>query len=288
MTNRHRPSKKVATLGLIVAMAIVGGTGFVASGTTISFFAAEPETATVTAPAQVVNDSTASSSKAVQFKVASTGGGVCNNPFANTSVARGDINIPGGKYQVRNEAWGDQIGPQTIYACSEQSWYVMSQQPSGGDGTAVQSYPDSLYDFSSSNKTVAQYNSITSTFAEQYTTQGNWDAGYDTWLNNWGKEVMFWNEWTGGQGYWATQAKTAVTLNGVPYHFINNGGEMIFVRDTQVKSGSVDILAGYKWLVTQGLLSNSDVPTQIEYGVEICSTVGNQRFDTTGFTVNLN
>jgi hypothetical protein len=98
---------------------------------------------------------------------------------------------------------------------------------------------------------------------------------------------MIWNEWNGGPGFWATQAKTAVTLGGVPYHFYNNGGELMFFRDTQVKTGSVDILAAYQWLITKNLVKTTDVPTQIEYGVEICSTVGTQRFDTTGFTVSL-
>jgi hypothetical protein len=241
-----------------------------------------------TTNAALVSDTTASAGSAVKFNAAAsggTGGGVCNNPFASTSVARGDINIgTNGLFQVRNEAWGGSHGPQTIYACNEQSWYVTSNQPDAGG--AVQTYPDSLYSISGS-KTVAQYTSITSTFAEEYQHQGNWNAAYDLWLNDWSIEVMIWNEWNGGPGYWATQAKTAVTLNGVPYHFYNNGGELMFFRDTQVKSGSVDILAAWQWLVTKNLVKTTDVPTQIEYGVEICSTVGTQRFDTTGFTVDL-
>jgi len=212
------------------------------------------------------------------------GGGICTNPFASTSVARGDINIGTGPFQVRNEAWNDTHGPQTIYACSEQSWYVTSNQPDNGG--AVETYPDSLYSISGS-KTIAQYTSITSTFSEAYPAQGDWNAAYDNWMNNFSKEVMIWNEWNGSPGYWPTQAKTAVSLGGVPYHFYNNGGELMFFRDSPVKSGSVDILAAYKWLVSQNLLSSSDVPTQIEYGLEICATVGTQRFDTTGFTVSL-
>ena len=214
-----------------------------------------------------------------------TGGGVCNNPFANTSVDRGDIAIPGTQFSVRNEAWNGSHGPQTIYACTEQSWYVMSNQPNLGG--AVETYPDSLYSISG-NKTIAQYTSITSTFAEQYTHTGDWNAAYDNWMNNFSKEVMIWNEWNGGPGFWPTQATTAVSLGGVPYHFYANGSELMFFRDNQVKSGSVDILAAYKWLITQNLLKSTDVPTQIEYGVEICGTAGTtQRFDTTGFTVSL-
>jgi hypothetical protein len=213
-------------------------------------------------------------------------GATCTAPFASTSVDRGDINIgTNGLFQVRNEAWNPDHGPQTIYACSEQSWYVMSNQPNLGG--AVETYPDSLYSISGS-KTIAQYTSITSTFGEAYQKQGDWNAAYDLWMNNFSKEVMIWNEWNGGPGFWPTQAKTAVSLGGVPYHFYANGSELMFFRDTQVKSGSVDILSAYKWLITQGLLKSTDVPTQIEYGVEICGTNGvTQRFDTTAFTVNL-
>jgi hypothetical protein len=185
---------------------------------------------------------------------------------------------------VRNEAWNGTHGPQTIYACNAGSWYVTSNQ-TDHDG-AVQTYPDTLYNIKQS-KPLSQYTSITSTFAEQYPAQGSWNAGYDIWMNNWNQEVMIWNEWNGSPGYWPTQAKTAVSLGGVPYHFYKNGDELMFFRDAQVKSGSADILAALKWLVTQNILKATDVPTQIEYGVEICSTVGTQTFPTTGVTVSL-
>jgi hypothetical protein len=106
------------------------------------------------------------------------------------------------------------------------------------------------------------------------------------WLNNWGTEIMVWNEWTGTQTYWSNQG-TAVTLGGVPYHFINLGDEYIFTRDTMVKSGSVDLLAAMKYLVSKGLVKGTDVPTQLEYGVEICSTSGTQTFPLTGLTFSL-
>jgi hypothetical protein len=50
----------------------------------------------------------------------------------------------------------------------------------------------------------------------------------------------------------------------------------------------VDILAAWKWLLSMNYLKATDIPTDIEYGVEICATNGTQRFDTTDFTVNLN
>ena len=54
-----------------------------------------------------------------------------------------------------------------------------------------------------------------------------------------------------------------------------------------VKSGSVDILAALQVLEAEGYVQPTDVPTQFEYGVEICSTVGAETFPLTGLTYNL-
>jgi hypothetical protein len=80
---------------------------------------------------------------------------------------------------------------------------------------------------------------------------------------------------------------TPVTLGGVPYHFMNNG-VLVFTRDTMVKSGSVDILAAFKYLVSVGLLKTTDIPMQLEYGVEICSTNGTESFPMNGVTFTIN
>jgi hypothetical protein len=98
---------------------------------------------------------------------------------------------------------------------------------------------------------------------------------------------MIWNQWAGGQGYWPGQAKISLTLGGVPYTFYRNGSELMFFRQTQVTSGSVDILAAFQWLVTNGYVLATDVPTQLEYGTEVASTVGAETFATTGLTFSL-
>ncbi len=171
------------------------------------------------------------------------------------------------------------------------SWYAVSNQTDVQG--QVETYPDTEYDVGGRNngtptKTIAQYKSIASTFSEDFPSAGSWDAAYDLWLNNWSTEIMIWNEWTGTQLYWPPAGAQAVTLDGVPYHFYNNGGELMFFRDAMVKSGSVDILAAMNWLVSQGLVQSTDVPTQLEYGVEIVSTSGSDTFPLTGLTFNLN
>ena len=160
---------------------------------------------------------------------------------------------------------------------------------------------------------ISGYSTIGSTFSESYPTTGDsFDAAYDLWLNNWSTETMIWNQWGGDQNFWGQCAEPgpdqndcvgaggaqsdslAVTLDGVAYHFLALGPdtangtpipctaanqsqcEYIFFRDNQVASGSVDILAAYNWMVSQGFISASSVPTQLEYGVEIVGTTGTQ------------
>jgi hypothetical protein len=176
-----------------------------------------------------------------------------------------------------------------LNVCSQSRWYAVSDQPNHAG--AVETYPDTEYDVGGrstpSSKPISQFNSITSTFSEAYPSAGSWDAAYDLWLNNWSIEIMIWNQWAGAQAYWPGVATQALTLDGVPYRFYNNGGEMMFFRGSQTTSGSVDILAAFRWLVSKGYVSSSDVPTQLEYGVEIAATSGSETFPMTGLTFNL-
>ena len=220
-------------------------------------------------------------------------GGNCTNPKWSTSDAEGTANTDpnhGEYWWVNNDAWSGSHGPQSISVCNQSSWYAVSDQPDNGG--QVETYPDTEYDVGGrdnglSTKPISAYNSITSTFSEDYPAAGSWDAAYDLWTNNWHNETMIWNQWAGSQSYWYKQATTNVTLDGVVYHFIANGSELIFMRVNQVQSGSVDILAAWQWEVANGYAKSTDVPTQLEYGVEVCSTNGNETFPMNGLTFNL-
>jgi hypothetical protein len=204
-------------------------------------------------------------------------------------------------------------------------------------GGQVETYPDAEYDVggrsdsefgTNSLETIGAFSSITSTFDENFPTGSGeaWDAGYDLWVGPlttangasegtpFDTEVMIWNQWQGSQDFWANCANgigscpsggnaQAVTLGGVPYHFFDNSGELMFFRDTQVSSGSVDILAAFNWLVahpsadphsTDTANSHHDepvvstnVPTELEYGVEIVGTPGAATFPLTGLAFSL-
>jgi hypothetical protein len=211
------------------------------------------------------------------------------NPNATDDADRGS----GQDWWVNNDAWSGSHGPQTINVCSKSSWYAVSQQPNHGG--AVETYPDTEYDVGGrakgTTKPISAYSSITSRFAETNSPGGSWDAAYDLWTDNWKHETMIWNQWAGAQAYWPRMAKGsggfALSLDGVPYHFYANGKELMFFRDTQVASGSVDILAAYQWEVAHGFAKASDIPTQIEYGTEVASTKGAETFNVTALHVKM-
>ncbi len=105
---------------------------------------------------------------------------------------------------------------------------------------------------------------------------------------------MIWNQWAGSQAYWYTRPRSpstacstsSSTRCGLPT-FIANGSELIFMMVNQEQSGSVNILAVWQWEVANGYAKSTDVPTQLEYGVEVCSTSGTETFPMTGLTFNV-
>jgi hypothetical protein len=224
--------------------------------------------------------------------------GTCTSPVSSSGLANASYYVGNNPttqvWWVNNDAWSGSPGPQTINVCGRQSWNAVSNQPN--DGGSVETYPDTEYDVGgrgSGGDALGSLTSVTSTYAESDPTTGNdgWDAAYDLWTDNWAHETMIWNQWSGSQAYWYTQATGpngyALTLDGIPYHFYANGSELMFFRDTMRDHGSVDILAAYQWEIANGFASSTDDLTQIEYGTEVAYTNGPETFNTTGFTVSL-
>jgi hypothetical protein len=282
------------------------------TGAPVTTSTVAPTTTTTTVPPTTTTTTAAPTTTTTTTTTTQPSGGNCTNPSFSTSEATGTDNTdPGDGSQfwwVDNDAWSGSAGPQTMSVCNQSSWYAVSDQTNNGG--QVETYPNTEYDVGGradpSTKPISAYNSITSTFSEAFPVIGDsFDAGYDLWTDDWTNETMIWNQWGGTQNYWgqcaepgpnqndcvgsggAVSDSVATTLDGVPYHVLNLGGEIIFFRDTQVASGSVDLLAAFNVEVSQGWAKASDVPTQLEYGVEICSTIGSQTFPLTGLSFNL-
>ncbi len=297
---------------------------FACVGPTTFTTASSGSTTTTQPPATTTTTSTTSTTTTTSLPSSGSGsGGNCTSPIFSTTEATGTYNTDPGdgtqNWWVDNDAWSGSHGPQTINVCSASSWDAVSNQPDNGG--QVETYPDTEYDVGGratpSTKPISGFNSITSTFAEAYPSAGGWDAAYDLWTDNWTNETMIWNQWAGGNAYWAqcannqlsggcgTEPGVALTLNGVPYHFLANGPtnangtpvpctsanesqcEYMFFRDNQVTSGSVNILAAFQWEVANGYAKASDVPTQLQYGVEVAYTSGTETFPMTGLTFSM-
>ena len=264
-------------------------------------------TATTTATSTTATQPTTPTTTAA---TAAPSGGNCTNPsFSSSNAQATDNTDPNDGHQywwVNNDAWSSGHGPQTIDVCNQSSWYAVSNQPDVGG--QVETYPNTEYDVGgrlasaaspATDPTISKYSggTITSTFSEAYPSGGGWDAAYDLWTDDWKNETMIWNQWAGTNDYWPEKATIAVTLGGVGYTFYPNCNgpadaaneahcEYMFFRDTQVTSGSVNILAAWQWEVANGYASASDVPTQLEYGVEVSYTSGTETFPMTGLTFN--
>jgi hypothetical protein len=292
-TRKLRAKRAASALLAVLPVAAVGLALTLASHAATPTGSAEAETGTLASGATTVSDSNASGGQAIKFAGTQTGGGgsTCTNPSWNSKGLQ-DAQSFDDFWWVNVDGWNGTADPSlSVHACSASSWYAVSNQ--ADHSGEVESYPDTEYDVGgrshlNSSKTISQFATITSTFSENYPTAGNWDAGYDIWTNNWSNETMIWNQWAGGQSYWPAQATIALTLSGVPYHFYANGDELMFFRDTQVTSGSVDIQAALQWEVAHGYATATQKPTQLEYGVEICSTSGSETFPTTGLTFTVN
>lgn len=191
--------------------------------------------------------------------------------------------------------WSGDAGPQTIYACAWNNWYIISDQPGTGTDDGVKTYPDTQKHVNIPLNTMTTINSSwnVSTPSAGGAVPANgkqWNAAYDLWLDDWDYEVMVWTNWTANWQYWYGQYNGVdVTIDGVVYHaYHNSSGGMWFIRKDVTNTGSVDLAAILRWAVSQGWLQNTTVLNEIEYGFEVLYTGTPTRFDLLNYTLSTN
>ncbi len=180
-------------------------------------------------------------------------------------------------YFVANDAWNasNYNVSQTLYACSSANWYVVATMDnSKGDG-AVKTFPNSHRDFDNAPQ-ISSLSSITSTFAETSPGTGIYEDAYDIWLNGIGgansTEVMIWTENHGQTPSGSVQG--TVTMGGRSYTVWKTGNYIAFVPGANFTSGTMDLLAFFKWIMSKGWIAGSATLGQVDYGVELVSTNG--------------
>jgi len=167
-----------------------------------------------------------------------------------------------GSYNINNDVWGSGAAPETLYvntsSSSAPNFWATTSQTGGG----IKSYPHAAKNL---NQTMSSA-SETGKWSQSGTT-GTYDYAFDIWLPS---EVMVWTQWGGGAGPWGSLYQSNVSIGGTTYNVYKPGGPWSFLKTSQASSGSVNLGAIYKWLVSNGHLANGTVGS-VQYGVEITS-----------------
>jgi Glycosyl hydrolase family 12 len=203
-----------------------------------------------------------------------------------SSDALGMFNTSDG-FDLYNNEWNSSAnpGPQKICGNSGHDWQVTSTQRA--KNTEVLTYPSVQKNYP--NRALSSFTSMTSSYAENMNATAGTDAeaAYDIWINDLNKEVMFWVD-NHGQAPAGSKVAT-VTLGGLTWDYYQESGYYAFVLNHNATSGTVDLLAGIKYLISRGVLSSSDKLWQVNFGWEICSTAGvPQTFTMSNFTLASN
>jgi hypothetical protein len=203
-----------------------------------------------------------------------------------------------GGYTLYNDVWGSGAGSQTIWANSYSNWGVWANHPNTG---GIKSYPNCTKYV---GKTLSALASCKSSFNASTPSGGSWESTYDIWDSNNAHEIMLWMNWTGSVGPISSKynssgqpvaAYTNISVGGHTWNIYtgSNGSNAVysFLRTSKTNSGTVDVLAIFKWLQSKGLLGNVTLGN-VQYGFEITSSYGTNgsglNFTTNSYSVSFN
>jgi hypothetical protein len=198
----------------------------------------------------------------------------CAKPAFSTSARDGGWETQG--YFVYNNMWNDSVplGPQTLYACAFNNWYVISNQTNSAG--AVKTYPNVHRDYHDAR--ISSFHGITSSFAATSPRVGIYNVAFDIWTNGiataGSTEIMIWTD--NYKQVPAGKKVTSVTLNGQAYDAwkTSDNTYIALVARTAMTAATIDVLGILKWTIAQGWLATGATLGQIGYGVEIVYTAG--------------
>ncbi len=281
-----KTNRRLVALCSVLVIGCIGAYFLSGGQADTPYSSVEAASGSISGSATVSEDPTASSSKAVVFGAAPAVAG-CTNPLFTSTSSTGTWSTNG--YFVNNDAWNStEAGPQTMYACSFNNWYVVSNQPNlTTDPGSVKTYPDIEKLFS--EQPIKSFHTITSFYNETTPNVGNWDTAYDIWANNWKNEIMIWNN-EQNQGQIPPSGAINVTVAGHEYAAWQNGSKYTtLVVQPMNSSGNVNILGVLNWLTTKGWLPKNSTLTAVEYGIEISYTGGGPAtFSVNNFSLSAN
>ena len=211
--------------------------------------------------------------------------GMCTDPMFETSTP--DDGWSTENYYIHNNMWNSECC-QTLYACSYDNWYVVSNQID--EAGAVKTFPNVHRDYDS--KRIDSFPVLTSSFAATSPHVGIYNVAYDIWINGiaapGGAELMIWtdnfNQVPGGD------MVASADFAGVTWQAWKADWDWTYlalVPEEPLTEGELDLLAMLEWTIAQGWVPADATIEQIGFGVEIVSTDGNdEAFVFTNFTLD--
>jgi glycosyl hydrolase family 12 len=188
-----------------------------------------------------------------------------------------------GGYTLFNDVWGSGAGPQTIWANSPTNWGVWANHPNTG---GVKSYPNIS---KTAGPALSSLHGVTSSFNVSVPSTGAYETAYDIWCANNAFEIMLWMNKTGAVGPLGTR-QTSATVGGHTWDVYSgsNGSNKVFsfVRQGNISSGSVDVLAVLRWIEAKGWFGNVTLG-QVQFGFEITSSSGGLNFVTNSYSASV-
>jgi len=179
-----------------------------------------------------------------------------------------------GNYLVRNDVWNAAAGTQTLYVNSHSDWWIHANHPGS---TEVKAYAHVAYTV---NKAISAIKKLSSSVGYTVPSEGVFNAAYDIWADSNKYEIMVWLGAYGGAGPLGASVEKA-TVGGHTWdvHKGTNGANDVFsfIISSNIKSGSVDILAILEWIKTKGWFGTKDVVvSEVQFGWEVFDTKGKE------------
>lgn len=292
-TVTQRWNAEVTQSGQQVTARNVGWNGSLATGATVSFSFSGARTSTNPVPTVFTLNGTAcgggvspaagpSSSPAPPTPDANQAL-ISGAPSDGAWVASGQWdNWVNNGYTLHNDVWGAGAGSQTISARSGSTFNVMANHPRT---SGVKSYPNTSKTL---NRKLSSMRSITSSFDTSVPADGDFEATYDLWADNYAYEVMVWTNQHGAvapiadayDGNGAIPKVRDLNVGGYTWNVYrgSNGANAVFsFVMTNTNSGTIDLLAIMNWLRTNDWCGDVTLG-KFQYGFEITGTAGLSEF----------
>jgi len=221
-----------------------------------------------------------------------------------------DTNSNGYNTHVGNNCWADPSCVQTITVANPGDWEVTATQPAGNG--SVRTAPEVGQQFNnwcaggadtwsnfmhdgcagdSADTPISALSQLTSRYAEStpHNSRTIAEWAWDDWLSNntgYPDEVMVWVDVSGrcNAGSFGIQVHAPVTIAGQQWtpHQYPHSSEFIWTLDgpggagscAQQPSGTVNLLALFKWMQAKGFAAPGAAISSIDGVWEICSTGG--------------